>query len=159
MTVLRSKPHTVPDGADWALPPVRWLFAGTEIVSPGRRPGLDGTGSWQCRPKAGTGTGLGLDLMLRTTSEDRNRRRNLIFTCVSPFLSMGIWYQLLIEVFQAEIPLFGPILTSVFALYLWIRLGLAGTGTGSAGRRPGLDGTGSWQCHPRTGTGTRAERR
>ena len=47
---------------------------------------------------------------------------------------MGIWYQLLIEIFQAEIPLFGPILTSVFALYPWIRLGLAGTGAGSAGR-------------------------
>ena len=41
---------------------------------------------------------------------------------------MRIWYQLLIEVFQAKIPLFGPILTSVFALYPWIRSGLAGTG-------------------------------
>ena len=67
---------------------------------------------------------------------------------------MGIWYQLLIEVFQAEIPLFGPILTSVFALYPWIRLGLAGTGTGSAGRRPGLDGTRSWQGRPSAGTET-----
>ena len=77
-------------GADWDWPPVRRLFAGTGIGSGGRRPGLDGTGSWQCRPKAGTGTGLGLDFLLRTTSEGKNRRRILIFTHVSPLLSMEI---------------------------------------------------------------------
>eukprot|EP00966_Prymnesium_polylepis_P216491 5011839-Prymnesium_polylepis.1 len=32
------------------------------LGSAGRRPGLDGTGSWQCRPKAGTGTGDGTEL-------------------------------------------------------------------------------------------------
>ena len=55
---------------------------------------------------------------------------------------MGIWYQLLIEVFQAEIPLFGPILTSVFALYPWIR------GMGLAGSRDW-----DWKDRPKAGTG------
>ena len=45
-------------------------------------------------------------------------------------------------------------MTSFLALDPWVWLGLAGTGTGSADRRPGLDGTGSWQCRPRAGTET-----
>ena len=66
---------------------------------------------------------------------------------------MGIGYQLLLEVFKAETPLFGPVLTSDFALWAlgsgrdWLGLGLEvpakgrdwmALGLGSAGHRPGL---------------------
>ena len=74
---------------------------------------------------------------------------------LSPFLSLYIGYQPLLEVLQAEIPLFRPVMTSFFALYPWIRPGLAGTETGSAGRRPGLAGTGDFS--PRLIMGTETE--
>ena len=140
--LLGAKPHTVPEQTG------HWSQSG------GLLPGLDGTGSWQCRPKAGTGTDLGLDFLLRTTSEDKLRLRTLLIHAFLHVFSIGIDYQPLIEVFRAKISLFYPVMTSFLALDPWVWLGLAGTGTGSADRRPGLDGTGSRQCRPRAGTET-----
>ena len=145
-------------GADWDWPPVWRPEAGTGAGGPGRRLGLDGTGSWQCRPKAGTGTGVpgrrpGLagngDLSPRLKiGTGRENRPNLVldrpvFTCYG----CTVAHRPLVCVISAQYTL-----NTLSLMHIWHQNQCFDRSV--TGPHMGLDGTGSWQCRPKAGTGT-----